>query len=703
MRFLAGTLLTLVTASLLAAQQSVAPGAVSVPANPSAGAQANPQTPAPQQNSNSPAINAPDAAQQTTQTSNAPNSSGSDTVPAQPSQQAITPDRTSSAPAPAPAEDASSSSSAEQTGAASTAPPGTVLLPTVTRREAAEAKRQFQAGVKLKAKGHLEAAFDKFCSASELDPRNVDYVTAREFARQELAMQALKHGNQAMLDHNEIVAMADFRRALEYDPSNDYALQRLRDSMPEPEQPPETVSVAEQSPPIELQPTAKHQDFHFRGDSQALLTEVARAYGISAQFDDSVKQQHVHFDIQDVNFATAMRAANDVTKTFWVPLSARQVFLLSDTVENHRNFDRMGLRTFYLPGLSDQQLQEMNTSLRVLLNLRFIALDKEQSKITIRAELPVLDAADHLIRSLTTGRPEVLLDLRVYAVSTSLARALGTALPTQFTLFNISPTLLAGLGASAQNLVNQLISSGGINQANSSAISALLAQLQNSSAGSLLTTPFATFGGGKTLFGVNTGGVGVTPTFSLNESYIKNLEHVTLRAAHNDPAVLKIGERYPIVNATFAPIYNSSAIASVIGNQSYIAPFPSFNFEDLGLVLKVTPLIRSSEDVAMKLELQIRSLGTTTNNGIPIINNREYTGDISVKNGESSVITGMIDMNDSRSIDGYPFLGRVPGLSYAATVHNKNVTQDELLVVITPHITRLPEHTSFAVELPPNH
>jgi len=679
MRSLAGTLLTLVTASLLAAQQSVAPGAASVPANPSAAAQVNLPTQAPQQDSNAPA----------------PGNSGN--VPAQPPQQASTPDRTVATPAK------EASAPSEQTAAPPAMPPGTFLLPTVTRRDAAEAKRQFQAGVKLKAKGHLDAAFDKFSSASELDPRNVNYVTAREFARQELAMQALKHGNQAMLEHNEVVAMADFRRALEYDPTNDYALQRLRDSMPEPEQPPQTVSVVEQSLPIELQPTAKHQDFHFRGDSKALLTEVARAYGISAQFDDSVKQQHVHFDIQDVNFATAMRAANDVTKTFWVPLSARQVFLLSDTVENHRNFDRMGLRTFYLPELSEQQLTEMNTSLRVLLNLRFIAMDKAQSKISIRAELPVLDAADHLIRSLTTGRPEVLLDLRVYAVSTSLARALGTALPTQFTMFNISPTLLAGLGASAQNLVNQLISSGGINQANSSAISALLAQLQNSSAGSLLTTPFVTFGGGKTLFGVNTGNAGVTPTFSLNDSYIKNLEHVTLRAAHNDPAVLKIGERYPIVNATFAPIYNSSAISSVIGNQTYIAPFPSFNFEDLGLNLKVTPLIRSNEDVSMKLELQIRSLGATTNNGIPIINNREYTGNISVKNGESSVITGMIDMNDTRSINGYPFLGRVPGLNYAATVHDKNVTQDELLVVITPHILRLPEHTSFAVELPPNH
>jgi type II secretory pathway component GspD/PulD (secretin) len=181
------------------------------------------------------------------------------------------------------------------------------------------------------------------------------------------------------------------------------------------------------------------------------------------------------------------------------------------------------------------------------------------------------------------------------------------------------------------------------------------------------------------------------------------LEHVTLRASQNNAAVFKVGERYPIVNATFAPIYNSSAISKVIGNQSYIAPFPSFNFEDLGLNLKATPIIHADRDVTLKLELNIRSLGTQTVNGIPIINNREYSGSITLKNGESSVITGLISSADSRSISGLPFLATVPGLTYAASGHTKNDTEDDLLVVITPHILRLPETRSFAVQLPSGH
>ena len=72
-----------------------------------------------------------------------------------------------------------------------------------------------------------------------------------------------------------------------------------------------------------------------------------------------------------------------------------------------------------------------------------------------------------MIESLAGGRPEVTLDVRVYQISSSLVRQLGTQWPNQFTMFNISPALIASLGAGSSNLINQLIASGGINAANS--------------------------------------------------------------------------------------------------------------------------------------------------------------------------------------------------------------------------------------------
>ena len=542
-------------------------------------------------------------------------------------------------------------------------PAETVILTPESPNDVADAKHAFEAGVKLKNSGKLEDAFDKFEEAAQLNPRDVDYVTAREITREELAMDAIRRGNQALSEHKEIVAMAEFRRALQFDPQNQFAVQRLRESVWRNPSQDDKLRIADSSDEILLQPSASHHDFHFRGDARSLMTAIGKAYGITVEFDDSVKSIHTRFDIEDVNFATAMEAATSVSKTFWVALAPKMILVLADTAQNRTNFQRMSIRTFYLPDvLTPQDLVELVNLLRIVLELRFIQPDQLQSAIIIRAPRPVLAAATQLLENLVQARPEVLLDVRVYQISQTLLRQLGANLPTQFTLFNISPQLIAGLGVGAQDLINQLIASGGINQANSTAIQALLGQLaQNSGANSLLNMqPFATFGGGLTFMGLNAQPPGVGLTFNLNTSDVKNLENAQLRASQNQLTSLLVGERYPIVNATFSPIYNTQAIANVIGNGSYIAPVPSVSYEDLGLSLKATPVVHIDSTVSMKLELQLRSLGASSVNGIPIINNRQYSGSITVRSGESSVIGGIISEADQKMVNGWPFLSRVP-------------------------------------------
>jgi general secretion pathway protein D len=584
--------------------------------------------------------------------------------------------------------------------------PGTAIVPTPpTASELSQAKKQFAAGSKLMSSDKTEAAFEKFKLASELNPRSVEYATAREFARQQLVMTALDRGNKAMIANNEVVATAEFRRALEFDPDNEFARQRLKDAIwEETPAPSRTLQVVQKSVEVSLSPDSTPHDFHFRGDSRSLLTQVAKSYGITATIDDSVQTRSVRFDIENVTFAQAMEAATRVTKAFWIPLSGSQMYVVSDTTENRKNFERLALRSFYFSDImTPQELTEMVNALRVILDIRFVSLDAAQSTITVRAPLPVVEAASQLIESLAGGRPQVMLDVRVYQVSSSLVRQMGLQLPNQFTMFNISPALAASLlGSNGQNLINQLIASGGINQANSQAIQALLSQLQQAAQNPLLSTPFATFGGGLTLMGVN-GTPPIAVNLQVNESDVKSLEHVELLASQNTPALMRIGERYPIVNATFAPIYNSAAISQVVGNQSYIAPFPSFNFEDLGFNLKTTPIIHSNADVSLKIELNIRTLGAQKVNGIPIILNREYTGSITLKNEESGVVAGLLSKSDALSLSGWPFLSRVPGVTYASSVHNKNVDDDELLVVMTPHIVRMARTDGFAVQLPAGH
>jgi Flp pilus assembly secretin CpaC len=124
----------------------------------------------------------------------------------------------------------------------------------------------------------------------------------------------------------------------------------------------------------------------------------------------------------------------------------------------------------------------------------------------------------------------------------------------------------------------------------------------------------------------------------------------------------------------------------VLQNGSFQAPFPSFNYEDLGLNLKAKPLISRNSDVTLTLEMQFRTLLGQSFNGIPVISNREYKGTTMLKEGESTVIVGSVSRTDSRSMTGIPGLGSVPGLNKIMTSNNKQEDDDELMMVVTPYI-----------------
>jgi len=174
----------------------------------------------------------------------------------------------------------------------------------------------------------------------------------------------------------------------------------------------------------------------------------------------------------------------------------------------------------------------------------------------------------------------------------------------------------------------------------------------------------------------------------MNQSSFRSLTHITLRAGDNEPATLHIGSRYPILNATFAPIYNTPAIAQVLGNQSYQAAFPSFTYEDLGLTFKSTPQIHGDEAVTLNMELSVKQLTGQSVNGVPVLSNREYKGAIRVPNGATAIMIGAVSESETRGLTGPPFLSLIPGLRNFVSTTNLNKSENELLITITPHIVR---------------
>ncbi|MGH9579711.1 MAG: hypothetical protein ACRD2R_01850, partial [Terriglobales bacterium] len=589
---------------------------------------------------------------------------------------------------------------AQPTACAAAQAGGSCPLPAAN---AEAARKSFAAGLKLQQNGRTEEALEAFALATSRAPGNLDYVTVREMARQQAVTEALERGSARLREGQRVKAMAEFRGALELDPENQFARRQLQeaatrgaDSPPtpvaaqpsgSPQPASRTMAIVEQSREVRVRPHPGRQDFHFRGGSRELIQEIGRAFGIRVAFDDSIVSKPVRFDVEGVEFATAMALACQLSHAFSVPLSEQEALVVSDTRDNRNRFERMTLRTFYLPDVtSAPEMNELVGALRAVFEVRLLSPQPAQSLLTVRAPQAQMDGITRFLEELVAGRPQVLLEVKVYEVSRTLLRNLGVELPLRFQIFNLpseARSLVSTPGG--QSLVDQLVATGGINQVDPALVAALLAQLSAQQA-SVLTQPFATFGGGITLTGV-----GIPPGVAnaeLTESDLRSLQHATLRAAHASTATFNVGTRFPILNATFAPILNSPQLTREIQNNTFQTAFPSFSYEDLGLTVKATPMVRGENEVMLQMEMKISALGGTGFNGLPILSNREYTGAATVKSGETTVLAGAVSQSEQRSMRGIPGAARVPMLGHATSSTRTEKTENQVLILVTPYIVR---------------
>jgi general secretion pathway protein D len=561
-----------------------------------------------------------------------------------------------------------------------------------SKKDLKEAKRAFAKAISLQKSKHTDEAFDQFQSAARLDPNNIGYLTARELMRQELVSNHIKVGNDDLQKGKQIEALAEFRNALNLDPGNDFAQQRLHDAMgqwtPELKEAPRVIASVDE---IQVKPDPGSHDFHYRGDSRELLTQIATSFGVRADLDESVVSRRVRFDIENVDFFTAMRAAGEVVKVFWTAVDEKQILVASDSAENHRQFDQMGLRTFSVPSATTPaEVTDVVNLLRNLFEIRFVTPNLRNGTILIRAPQNVLEAATRFMEGLDTWRPQVMLEVRVFQINHTFARDVGIQIPNQFQMATIPASVITQL--------QSLLASG---QLNATTLAAALAQL--SSQFPIFANPVATFGGGKTTEAVSLGTL--KASLARNESSVSDLEHVTLRVAQGNDATFHLGTRYPVLTSSYSATVSTGALTQVLGSQAAssvngllggLGAIPSFNYEDLGLSIKAKPSVNGNSDVSLQFEMKFRSLSGQSVNGAPIISNREYKGNITLTEGEPAVVVGALSRTDAQTLAGTPGLQSIPGLNVLTSERSKQVNDDELLVTITPHVisNRMPDQSS---------
>jgi Flp pilus assembly secretin CpaC len=131
---------------------------------------------------------------------------------------------------------------------------------------------------------------------------------------------------------------------------------------------------------------------------------------------------------------------------------------------------------------------------------------------------------------------------------------------------------------------------------------------------------------------------------------------------------------------------DSSSFAT--GSTPTQTPYPGAEYVDLGVKVKATPTLHQNHEVTLQLEFEIRALSGNNINGIPIISNRTISQVVRVRDDETTLISGLLDKEETRSLTGLPGLADVPGASYAGSTHNNTSTDTEFMILVTPHRLR---------------
>jgi tetratricopeptide (TPR) repeat protein len=567
-------------------------------------------------------------------------------------------------------------------------------------RDRRRAARLYLDANKLFMSEQFEEALKNYNEAAKLDPGNNNYRLAGEVARNHAVTALIQTAAKDRLRGDAAGARAALERALALDPTNVTATQHLYELGEDAARQLPSLSARpapDLGEPVSLQPSPGRHSFHIRSSQREIIDNVFKAYGINVMMDESVRSEMARIDIDDASFDSAARAAGMVTHTFFVPLDAHRAVVATDTLARRQEFTRQVLETIYLPGLKDEETVAVQNLATQVFNLKKPDIDRAAGAIEVRGPKDTIEAFNSTLRALIDGHNQVILDVKLVQVAHMSNRNVGIQLPQSFTAFNVTAEV-QGILNQNQSLVQQIIASGLAAPGDTLAIlGILLASGQVSNP--LFNSGVALFGGGLTLTGLTLSPT--TASFNLTSSDSRELDSLQLRLGDGEMGTLKLGQRYPIQTSSYSNLSpsipnipgltaagNSGSLSSILAAlQGSVPMIPQVEYQDLGLTLKATANVMRDDRVALKVDMQISALSGSTINNNPILNNRAYSGVVTVQEGSAVVVVSDLDKAESRAISGTPGLSEIPGMNNIS-LKSAQKSFASLLIIITPHVVR---------------
>ena len=558
---------------------------------------------------------------------------------------------------------------------------------------AADGKKHFKEGLKYEENRQWDKAAQEFALAYSEKPSNVEYTLHLQRALVNAGVMLVERGDSLAEKKDYNAAYNAYRQAFAFDPTNELALIKMRrmleaqglpiDNLPQigdpsgpkikpsgktgsnvtASYPGGATRMNVQMPAIPGRRFSKTDVIYRDTNILTAIEQLAQMMKLNVIFDMMVINQMKMFkltvELRDVTYPNALEWILKTNNLMYAQIGARTIVVANDNPQQRMRYEPYAMRTFYVKNAA---IEEVRTAITGTLATKQMTTVKQLNALIVRDTPANLELVESLINSLDKSKAEVLIDVNIYEVTRTDLMKIGNQ-------FNIpdgtkdpkSQPPLGGIG------LQSLILGAGPRT---------------------LTGPF----------GIALGLPTSTLSFFQDKGKAKLLASTQIHVVDNEQNTVRIGQRVPIQTASFFPtgfVNNNGTGANnqpnnvnsqFVGGGFGGGAFPQIQYENVGLNIDVTPNVYE-DDVQMKMKIESSSVDNP-DSLTPIFSQRTMSSVARIKDGQTTLIAGVSQNVESKSVRGLPIIGLIPILGRFFSTPSTTDRQSDVVITVTPHILR---------------
>ena len=515
----------------------------------------------------------------------------------------------------------------------------------------------FRAGEKAERMGDFDRATLEYSKALRENPDSLDARLALQRARRRSSEEHATKARRMAAKGLYKDAMEEYQLALDLDGSQPGVVEEMaavRKSREAGLMPKSVASIKQSArerslPGLEIEPVLDTpMDFKFEGaDVKEAYKTLGLVVGVNFVFESGVVASPVTLELRDAPFEQALRALSMASRTFARVIGPKLIQVIPDTPAKRRDYEDQIVKTFYL---SSADLKEVVDVLRISLGARRVAPLAGGNALTMNDTAEKIAAAERIIEALDKRHGEVVVDVEILEVNRK-----------KLLDYGIEINSINGGSLGAASLVPGLSGAAFPDPTKVTTLDSNPYQKSNI---------------------IVSGLPGVVYRLLQTDGSSRLLANPQLRVTEGQTATARFGDQVPVPVTTFAAIATGG-----VAQQ----PITSFEYKSIGVNIDITPRVHHDGDITLLLKLEISSVGAPGYAGLPTFSTRTVTSTLRLRDGETSILAGLITDREGTSLSGIPGLSNIPLLGRIFGRSQKETTETDIIMTLSPRIIFKPE------------